>query len=246
MSKKRNIVIFLILFSCISIAGPPYETDDPEPVLFHHWEVYFSSQHAYRLSQWSGTAPHFEINYGVVPDVQLHVILPLSYSAVNGGTSYYGYGDTELGITFRFVQEGKWCPQIGTFPMVELPSGNSEHGLGNGNVQVYLPLWIQKTFGKWTTYGGAGYWINPGTGNRNWQFYGWQVQYQFTDHFNLGAELYHVTASSDNGKGETRFNVGSVIDLSEISHLMFSAGSSINGSTGFQCYIGYQLTLGKN
>jgi hypothetical protein len=25
-------------------AGPPYTTDDPEPVELHHWEVYLASQ----------------------------------------------------------------------------------------------------------------------------------------------------------------------------------------------------------
>jgi len=246
LQMKKILAIFFILLANNSFAGPPYDTDDPEPVSFQHWEVYFSSHLTSDVTQRGGTAPHFEVNYGVVPNVQLHIILPFAFSVVENENLNYGYGDTEIGVKFRFIKESKSCPQIGVFPIVELPSGNQSKGLGNGNVQVYLPLWFQKNFGKWITYGGAGYWINPGEGKRNWQFYGWQVQYQVTEKFSLGTELYHVTASEENDKGDTRFNFGSVIDLSKTSHLLLSAGRSINGSTRFQCYIGYQLTLGKS
>ncbi len=240
---KKAALLFLTILSGGLIAGPPYDTDDPEPVAFHHWEFYLSSHLTNNLKQWEGTAPHLEMNYGVVPNVQIHFIAPLAFSANQNEKTNYGYGDTEFGIKYRFVKETAWCPQIGIFPIVELPTGNPDKELGSGKVQVYLPLWIQKSFGKWTTYGGAGYWINPGTGNRNWQFFGWQVQYQVLEKLSLGTELYHVTASTMDGKNETRFNFGTVIDLSEMSHLLISVGSSIKGTTQAQGYIGYQLTF---
>ncbi len=242
---ERTVLFLFILISANSLAGPPYDTDDPEPVEFRHWEVYFSTHAEHYPNQWQGTAPHFEVNYGVIPDLQLYIIVPLAFSAYKGGSRNYGYGDTEIGAKYRFVHEGTWCPQIGIFPLIELPSGNVDKELGNGKTQVYIPIWLQKTIGRWTSYAGAGYWINPGTGKRNYQFYGWQVQYQLNEKMNLGTEFYHVTASEINGIGETRFNIGSVIDLSKVSHLLFSIGSSINGNTRLQCYTGYQLTFGK-
>ncbi len=243
---KKIFIISLIILASNSYAGPPYDTDDPVPVSFHNWEVYFSSHLATGFKQWNGTAPHIEVNYGVVPNVQLHFIAPMAFVTVVNGNTQYGYGDTELGAKFRLVKETKWCPEIGIFPLVELPSGNQNRGLGNGQTQVYLPIWLQKTFGKWITYGGVGYWINPGKGNQNWHFYGCTVQYQLLGKMSLGTEIYHSTSSEENGKGETRFNVGTIIDLNKTSHLLFSAGSNINGNTKFQCYIGYQLTFGKN
>jgi len=63
-----------------SFAGPPYTTDDPEPVEYRHWEFYIASEHFRDHVGWSGTAPHFELNYGVAPDVQLHLIAPLAYA----------------------------------------------------------------------------------------------------------------------------------------------------------------------
>ena len=44
--------------------------------------------------------------------------------------------------------------------MLELPTGNESRGLGEGRLHAFLPVWIQKSFADWTTYGGGGYWFN--------------------------------------------------------------------------------------
>ena len=53
-------------------------------------------------------------------------------------------------------------PMVGIFPLVEIPTGNSDKGLGNGHTQVFIPLWLQKHWGDFQTYGGGGYWMNNG------------------------------------------------------------------------------------
>ena len=106
----------------------------------------------------SGTAPHIEFNYGVAPNVQLHLIAPMTYSRPVFGSMQYGYGDTELGVKWRFVQESAHTPMVGIFPLIETPTGDAGRGLGTGQTSFYLPLWIQKSWGSWTTYGGGGYW----------------------------------------------------------------------------------------
>jgi hypothetical protein len=93
-------------------AGPPYITDDPEPVEYRHWEIYLASLFFKQPKAWTGTGPHLEVNYGPIPNVQLHVITPLVFYVPSEGHSSYGYGDTELGIKLRFVQEGDWLTQM--------------------------------------------------------------------------------------------------------------------------------------
>ena len=47
--------------------------------------------------------------------------------------------------------------------------------------QRFLFLYgYRNRFDKLTTYGGAGYWINSGSGNKNSVFAGWEVQYDFS------------------------------------------------------------------
>lgn len=104
----------------------------------------------------------------------MHLIAPLAIvlQADDQGTGRYGFGDTEVGVKVRFLQERDWVPMVGVFPIAKLPSGDSQKGLRSGNVQVFLPVWLQKSLGAWTTYEGGGYWINPGTGNKDYWFIG--------------------------------------------------------------------------
>ena len=232
----------VLLAPAIGYAGPPYVTDDPEPVELRHWEFYLASQHAITSDGASGTAPHVEVNYGVLPDLQLHVIAPLAYARPSGGPTSYGVGDVELGAKLRFVGEGKSRPMVGVFPQFELPVGDASRGLGTGHLHVFIPLWLQKSFGPWTTYGGGGFWVNPGQGSRNYWYAGWQVQRRFSDLATLGSEVYYTTPDQVGGNASLRFNLGLVLDLTEHHHLLFSAGRGIVGDERFQGYLAYQLT----
>ncbi|MFI5179983.1 MAG: hypothetical protein ACHQPI_01155 [Thermoanaerobaculia bacterium] len=225
-------------------AGPPYFTDDPEPVDFRHWEFYLSATRITDSGDRSGDAPHVEANYGAAPDLQVHLIVPLSYSQSVGAATTFGLGDVELGAKYRFVKETDGRPQIGTFPLVEVPSGDAGRGLGSGHVRLFLPVWLQKTFGKWTTYGGGGFWLNPGEGNRNWWYAGWQVQVQATPFLAPGVELFYQTPAVEGRSPEAHFNAGFVLDLGENHHVLFSAGRAFHGCDCSHLYVAYLLTLG--
>lgn len=229
---------------CFALAGPPYNTDDPEPVDYKHWEVYFASIYSHTPGLVNGTLPHVEVNYGAAPNLQLHVIGPAAFSEPVGGPSTYGYGDTELGFKLRFVQEGKVMPMIGIFPLVEMATGAGSRGLGSGQTRVFLPVWLQKSFGNWQTYGGGGYWLNPGAGNQNYWFLGYQLQNQVTKQLSIGAEIFRITPSTVGGEPETGFNVGGVYDVDDGHHLMLSIGRDVQGTTGLAAYFAYQWTFG--
>jgi hypothetical protein len=230
------------------LAGPPFITDDPEPVDYGHWEVYGFSTATQTRDDTGGTLAGVELNYGAAPNLQLHMIVPLAFDSPNGGSTQIGAGDVELGAKYRFVDPGldDWFPQVGVFPLVEVPTGDAQSGLGSGHMREFLPVWIQKDFGKWTTYGGGGYWINPGTGNRNYWFAGWLLQRQVTDNLALGGELFHQTPSTIDGKDSTGFDLGGVYDFTEHYHLLFSAGRGLQNATAtneLSYYFGFQWTL---
>ncbi len=246
------IMPFLILLALPVVyqvpawAGPPFITDDPEPVKYRHWEVYAATQYQNEKDGVQFTAPHVEVNYGAAPNLQLHAIIPLVYTRPRGGASAYGPGDVELGFKYRFLQESRRLPQAGIFPLLELPSGDSDRGLGSGHVQTFIPLWLQKSIGSFTTYGGAGYWINPGAGNKNYWLFGWEAQYDLSDALTLGGEIYHYTPDSVDGGDSTGFNIGGIINIDEHNHILLSAGTDIHGPALFSMYAAYQLTLGPS
>jgi len=234
-----------ILFMAGAVrAGPPFATDDPEPVELHHGELYLATQQFRSPDGWSGAAPLCEVNYGVVPDVQLHFIAPFEYDRPSDAPMHAGYGDTELGFKYRFLHETDVVPQAGIFPIIEIPTGNREEGLGNGQAQVFLPLWFQKKFGDWLTYGGGGYWINPGDGNRDNGFAGWEVQRKITESFAAGIEVQYRTADTVGGRSSSALNAGGIWDLSDTYHVLFSAGHTVQGPSEFQGYLGFLVTLG--
>ncbi|OPY75763.1 MAG: hypothetical protein A4E65_03444 [Syntrophorhabdus sp. PtaU1.Bin153] len=164
----------MFIFIPPAFAGPPFVTDDPEPVEYQHWEFYVANQHSHDKDGIFATVPHLEVNYGVLADVQLHLLAPFTYNAPHPGATAYGFSDLELGVKYRFIQETDYIPMVGTFPVLHLPTGNSNRGLGSGETQLLLPIWLQKTRGPWQSYGGGGYWTNPGPDNRNYWFAGWQ------------------------------------------------------------------------
>jgi hypothetical protein len=228
-------------------------TDDPEPVDTGHWEVYVYSDGAIDHADASGGGPYVEVNYGAAPNLQLHAQFGMAYDAPDGRGTRVGLGDTELGFKYRFINPGEdsWLPQVAIFPAVNIPTGNGRRGLGAGYTQVYLPVWAQKNIGKWTSYAGGGYWINPGPGNRNYWFTGWMVGRRITDNFALGGEIFHTTSSLVGRPGATGFSIGATYDLSPHDHLLFAfsrggvtyAIDAAAADYPDAYYIGYQLTF---
>jgi len=231
-------------------AGPPFQTDDPEPVEYRHFEMY-----AFELSDGTTTggttlsAPAYEVNYGVIPNVQLHLVLPFTNAFVPDGPNQHGIGDTEFGIKLRFVKETKHMPQIGIFPFFEFPTGNADKGLGVGKTWYRIPLWLQKSWGpdeqKWTTYGGGGYAVVPQDGLKNYPFAGWLMQRQVSKKLTLGAELFgHGTQTPDTPHSSTLLDLGGYYEFKEGFDLQFCAGRSIYGQPETYTYLSLYWTWG--
>lgn len=245
---SRFVIAFVFVASPLTLwAGPPFRTDDPEAVEYQHAEAYMFYQQTLTADGRSGVVPAFEFNYGVYKNVQLHLVVPVAFTSPSGMSTARGYGDTELGVKWQLNEETETMPMLGVFPLVEIATGNADQGLGSGHTQVFIPLWAQKKWGDFQTYGGGGYWINNSGGdNRNYWFFGWQVQYQFTEHLSLGAEIFHATEQSVGQGSSTGFNVGGFYNFDEHNHLLFSAGKGVRNAVQtnqVSSYVGYQYTF---
>jgi hypothetical protein len=60
-------VLCSLLMSGRAMAGPPYRTDDPEPVDYQHWEYYTFTTGTHIREDTSGVGPAAEFNYGLIP-----------------------------------------------------------------------------------------------------------------------------------------------------------------------------------
>jgi hypothetical protein len=226
-------------------AGPPFLTDDPEPVDYRHSEFYVFGTYDNASDGRSVTGPALEFNYGVAPEVQLHIVMPFMRVSPDGASSESGLGDTELGVKYRFVDETGARPQIGIFPVVEVPTGSASRGLGNGRAWYRLPLWIQKSWDPWTTYGGMGYAVNHAPGMQNSWFGGWLLQRDLSEQLTLGGEVFWQGAETLGGQGTTLVNLGGYYNISACScSLLFTAGHSVAGARHTLGYLGLYWTWG--
>ncbi len=99
------LVLGTCLAASIASAGPPFRTNDPGPVDYQHYEFYTFSAGTHVSGDTSGFGPAFELNYGLIPDGQLHIVAPLAFDASAGQPNQFGYGDTELGFKYRFIKD---------------------------------------------------------------------------------------------------------------------------------------------
>lgn len=249
-SQRRNNWVLKAILCCLAssplsvLAGPPFMTDDPEPVEYHHSEFYIFSTYDKAKDGGNTTFPAFEYNYGVLPDTQLHLVVPFARSTPNDAVSNFGVSDVEVGVKYRFVHETDTMPQFGIFPMAEIDTGNSSKGLGNGKTWWRLPVWIQKSWGEWTTYGGAGYVINHADGQKNYPFAGWLLQKDLGKKWTLGGEVYARNKDTVVGQATSFLNFGGLYKFTPDFNLLFSAGHSVSGDRHTIAYMGLWWAFG--
>jgi hypothetical protein len=223
-------------------AGAPFLTGDAEPVEHGRGELSAAGQ-VTNEGHGSATAPRLQLDYGALPDMQLHAVVPLAPARERTGVARSGLGDVELGLKYRFVREGGRTPQIATFPLILLPIGKDR--AGTGDKSVFLPIWLQKTFGRWTTYGGGGYWRNPGAGNSDYMQASWLVKHSFSRALSVGTELFYQTKRTVDGHPRLAFNVGATLKVTDDHHLLVSAGRDLRGGDTFAGYFAYRWTFGR-
>lgn len=261
--KCSGVILFLLLLfvpSKLWAQGPPFQTDDPVPVDLHHCEFYVFGGVDGTPAEIDSTGPAIEFNWGAIPRVQLHAILPWGgvfpsnnpvYLPGGTGSSAFGLTDMELGAKIAYIKESKYIPQIGTFTMFEIPTGNASRGLGVGKVWYKLPVWLQKNIGRWLLDGGAGETIVPQTGYRDFPYGGFLVKYSFGDRLELGSEVF---SHGREGFATAQTEASTMIDMGGYYHFkrhpgeqfLFCYGHSVAGQTENYAYVGIYWTWGKD
>ena len=134
-------------------AGPPYLSDDPAPTDYRHFEIYaFTDGSSSRAGQ-SGEAG-IDFNFGALPDLQLTAVLPVAFDRPRGVRATVDLGNVQLAAKYRFVHEQRTGWDVAVFPRIFLPAGSA--AVGATQTSVFLPIWISKTWGEWSTFGGGG------------------------------------------------------------------------------------------
>ena len=230
--------------STSALAGPPFLTDDPEPVARHHAEINLIYQETRSDGGRAGTLTG-ELNYGCAPETQCHVAVPQAFNRPAGAAARSGVGDVELGVKYRFVHARDDGWSAATYPTVYLPSGDAARGLGNGRTQLLLPLWVQRSLGNWSLDAGLAYLVNPAADASNSWFTGLLAQRSFGEQLSVGAEVFHRTSPGAGQPASSGFNIGAIANLAPHQHLLVSLGRGLSNveTNRRSLFLAYQLEL---
>lgn len=227
-----------------AFAGPPFVTDDPEPVDLHHVEVNMIGQQTRAIVGRSGSVSG-EVNAGCAAEMQCHLAVPVAFNEPADGRPHAGLGDVELGLKYRFVNrpDDGWSAAV--YPTLYLPTGAAGRNLGNGRAQLLLPLWVQKSAGQWSFDAGVARLINWAPDVRSNWFAGLLVRRSFGERLSLGAEMYRRTATAAGKPSVTGFNVGAIVSVSPHQNLLISAGRGLSHveDNEHSIFLAYQLEL---
>jgi hypothetical protein len=105
-------------------------------------------------------------------------------------------------------------------------------------------VWAQKDIGKTSVFGGGGFEINPGPGNRNFWVAGAAVTHAVSNRFSLGGEMTHQSSDAVGAQSATSLGLGTIISLGDPFSLLLSGGPTwTGGQTQFHAYTALGLDL---
>jgi hypothetical protein len=206
-------------------AGPPYVTDDPETTELHKWEIYAFTGGSH-VKGVTGGAGGLDLNYGAAKDLQLTLVFPSEYE--NSGRLQANLGDVEMAAKVKFLHQDDAGLDLAFFPRVFLPTAPRQGAPKQAS--LLLPIWAGKDFGEWSLFGGGGYVINPGPGNRDFWQGGVAVTKDVSERVNLGGEVYFQSADVAGGKGFAGVNLGISYKLTDHLSLLGAAGPGVKNA----------------
>lgn len=245
MSPDRRLLLILMLAASASspvFAGPPYVADDPEPTDEGHYEVYLyaSGEHG---SDGNAGAAGIDFNYGAAPDLQLTAVLPWAYALTRAEPHRTGLGNIELAAKYRVLHQAQIGWDVSIFPRVVLPSASAN--VGESHAAVLLPVWLERDWGRWSTFGGGGCAINPGRDARDYCQIAWALTREVAPQLRLGADVQHSTPDTRGGRASTSVGLGLQYDATPHAHLLgyYAPGLQHPAETArYSFYAGLLLT----
>ncbi|HEV7609954.1 MAG TPA: transporter [Steroidobacteraceae bacterium] len=228
--KSRSSQIAALLACSLpsaAFAGPPYVTDDPDPTETGHYEIYLFASGT-RAREGRDGAAGLDLSYGAAPDLQLSLTLPFAYEHPNSGPFIGGIGNVEIAAKYRILHQEIDGIDLSVFPRIFLPSASDR--VGDQRASLFLPVWLGKHMGKWTTFGGGGCAFSDAADSKTSCLAAWAVTYRVRENFEVGAEIYHQTPEVDGDHPTTGLGFGARYDKSETFHFVGSIGPGIQNA----------------
>jgi hypothetical protein len=102
---------------------------------------------------WPGGGDHRDdltggLRFGLTPNLDFHWFSSDFVHLMDGEGNRTGFGDTGLGLKYRFLKETKRWPSFGVYYLAKIPSASEALGLGTGQIDHSISLLATKEVGK--------------------------------------------------------------------------------------------------
>jgi hypothetical protein len=235
-----GVAVVLSAIAQPALAGPPYQSDDPEPTDYKHYEIYtFNNGTATRDGRSGETGIDF--NYGGAPNLQLTATVPAAFDSPRDSGTRLGLDNVELAAKYRFLRQETFGWDVAIFPRVFLPSPSS--AVADTHASLLLPIWVQKDWSKnWSTFGGGGCIVSVERAH-DYCLMGGVVTRKILPNLQLGVELFHQTADSAGTPASSSLGTGVTYDLSDHYHLLGYVRRGIQNTNETDKYSWYAALL---
>jgi hypothetical protein len=240
ISSSAMTVGLTVIYALPAMAGPPYQSDDPEPTEYRHYEIYTFNKGVRSKGDLSG-ASGIDFNYGAAHDLQLTATLPVGFDFPSNAMAAFGLSNIELAAKYRFLHQDSFGIDVAVFPRVFLPSGS--RSVGDSQASLLLPIWVQKDWDKWSAFGGGGCQFSAAGRSHDFCIYGGTLTRQVLPKLQIGVEVFHQTADRSGNLATTSLGIGTKYDLDENIHLLGYAAKGIQNAPTTNQYSWYAAVL---
>jgi len=103
--------------------------------------------------QWVSAGTHQSdvsggLRLGITPNLDFHWASTDFLSMVSPGAVHSGFGDSWLGLKYRFSRQRKYVPSFGAFYQAKVPSADDKNGMGTGQVDHAISFLASKDIGR--------------------------------------------------------------------------------------------------
>lgn len=223
IKPKQTLFLFTLLMGIHSgfaqEGGPPMLTDDARVADYKEWELNTSFLISVTDHVQVAT-PHLDLNYGLLPNLQLKIEAPLWMDFKKGQSVDVEVGDVIAGVKYRFMDEEKSFVSMATFPQYTL----------HGERGFLLPVFVEKTYGKYLTGIGLGHFFGEKDSDRT--EVGALVGFKHNPTLDLMVEYFYVKNHFGNHGSNGFVNLGFRQDLTDNFVVLASFGTQVVTPSG--------------
>jgi len=242
---RRHILAFLaIALGLPAYAGPPFHTGDPDTADKGTWEASLGVVAERRPGEKVYELPGFEVNYGLADGLEFSYESAWLQKCENGVPSESGYGNSLVGLKWRFLEQEKHGVTVALKPEFEFrnPGSSSvQKGLADDENTFLLDLRVQRAFGE-NLLGLSFARTFPSKSDGSWE-YGMFLKRETAKGHTFGVELTGSSTKAFN-RSALVLNFGAQIKLTAQGKLLLGLGRELHNhdepAATFIGYLGWQ------